>query len=103
MSIVLQHVHEVLADVPPQEVVPYGALEGVPAIQQDRLGLRLEGLLYGCVKAGEAPDARVLLGDAYCALWTNLVKTGGKLIGKACNFLSKHALGFCSLYLRYPQ
>lgn len=32
VGVVRQHIHEVLADVPSQEVIPDGALEGVPGI-----------------------------------------------------------------------
>ena len=71
-----QLIHEMLADVPVEEVEPDGALEGVPAVQQDGVGLRLKGLINGRIQAGEAPNARVFLGNTYCTLWTHLVETG---------------------------
>lgn len=44
-----QHIHEVLANIPPEEVVPDGALEGIAAVEQQRIGLRLHRLLHRSV------------------------------------------------------
>lgn len=64
-----------LADVPSQEVVPYGTLEGISSVQEYRFGFRLPCLLNRRVEASEAPDARIYSWLAYRALGTNLVET----------------------------
>lgn len=58
MSIMGQHIHEILRHVPTQEVVPDSALEGVPSVEHQRVGLRFFGLHDSCVEASEATDAR---------------------------------------------
>lgn len=74
MSVMIQQVHEVVADVPPEEVVPDGALEGVSSVQEQGVRFCLLRLLYGRVETGEAPDASLYFWLTYSAWWTYLVE-----------------------------
>lgn len=52
-----EQVHKMLTDVPPQEVVPDGALEGVTSVQHEGVGLGLLRLFDSCVEPSIASDA----------------------------------------------
>lgn len=106
MSVMIQQVHEVVADVPPEEVVPDGALEGVSSVQEQGVRFCLLRLLYGRVETGEAPDASLYFWLTYSAWWTYLVEAKETQIFSYLNFNSLWSLFasyvICLAIVTYP-